>query len=145
MPSTQPLGISRVRILLSSSLMMESRTHDHTIPGLNLPVGPIEDHCERGTLRDPVASAYFYSYDAASNTFQAYDGTSPTYWLQYVGKWGDQQYPDSDPRQKKVSGIAAMAKYTSGPTWPEDKSPNRPDVCLLKGSTAYFVSPVLRP
>ncbi|KAI4256467.1 MAG: hypothetical protein LQ352_002073 [Teloschistes flavicans] len=122
-----------------------ARTHDHTIPGVNLPGGPIEDHCDQGTLWDPVANAYFYSYDAPSNSFKAYDGTSPTNWLQYVGEWGDQQYPDSDPRQKKVFGIAATAKYTGGPTGPEDKSLNRPDVCPPRDNTACFISPLLRP
>ncbi|KAL8950399.1 MAG: hypothetical protein Q9222_003566 [Ikaeria aurantiellina] len=120
-------------------------THDHTIPGLNLPNGPLEDHCDQGTLWDPIANAYFYSFDAASNTYKAYDGTSPTNWLQYLGKWGDQQYPDSDPRQKKVLGISVTAKYTSGPTGPQDKSLNRPTVCLPKDNTPCFVSPVLRP
>ncbi|KAL8714163.1 MAG: hypothetical protein Q9220_001892 [cf. Caloplaca sp. 1 TL-2023] len=120
-------------------------THDHTIPGVNLPSGPLEDHCDQGALWDPVANAYFYSVDAASNTFKAYDGVSPTNWLQYLGKWGDQQYPDSDPRQKKVFGISATAKYTSGPTGPQDKSLNRPDVCLPKANTPCFISPVLRP
>ncbi|KAL8703987.1 MAG: hypothetical protein Q9201_002857 [Fulgogasparrea decipioides] len=120
-------------------------THDHTIPGVNLLVGPIEDHCDQGTLWDPVASAYFYSYNAASDSFSAYDGTSPTSWLQYVGKWGDQQYPDSDPRQKKILGIAATAKYTGGPTGPRDKYLNRPDVCPPRNNTKCFVSPFLRP
>ncbi|KAL8692849.1 MAG: hypothetical protein Q9218_002199 [Villophora microphyllina] len=119
--------------------------HDHTIPGVNLPAGPIEDHCDQGTLWDPVASAYFYSYDAPSNSFKAYDGISPTNWLQYIGKWGDQQYPDSDSRQKKIFGISATAKYTSGPTGPEDKFLNRPDVCPPKDGTTCFISPILRP
>ncbi|KAL8683107.1 MAG: hypothetical protein Q9186_000921 [Xanthomendoza sp. 1 TL-2023] len=119
--------------------------HDHTIPGFNLPEGPIEDHCDQGTLWDPIASAYFYSYDAASNTFKAYDGTSPTNYLEFLGKWGDQQYPNSDPRQKKIFGINQTAKYTGGPTGPRDKSLNRPDVCLPKDKTACFVSPFLRP
>ncbi|KAI4181088.1 MAG: hypothetical protein L6R41_006826 [Letrouitia leprolyta] len=120
-------------------------THDHTIPGFNLPAGPVEDHCDQGTLWDPVASAYFYSYDAASSTFKAYDGTSPTDWLQYVGRWGDQQYPDSDKRQKKILKIAATAKYVSGPTGPNDKSLNRVDVCPPKDNTPCIESPILLP
>ncbi|KAI4112598.1 MAG: hypothetical protein LQ345_006277 [Seirophora villosa] len=100
-------------------------THDHTIPGFNLPQGPLEDDTDQGTLWDPIASAYFYSYNAASDSFTAYDGTSPTNWLQYVGRWGDQQYPDSDPRQDKIFGISQTAKYSSGPTGPRDKSLNR--------------------
>lgn len=122
-----------------------SGTHDHTIPGLNLPVGPIEDHCDQGTLWDPVANAYFYSYEAASSTFRAYDGTSPTDWLQYLGQWGDQQYPDSDKRQKKIFKIAVTAKYTSGPTGPIDKYLNRVDVCPPKDGMACIVSPILVP
>ncbi|KAL8728867.1 MAG: hypothetical protein Q9166_005107 [cf. Caloplaca sp. 2 TL-2023] len=120
-------------------------THDHTIPGFNLPEGPIEDYCDQGNLWDPLASAYFYSYDAGSDSFQAYDGASPTNWLQYLGRWGDQQYPDSDPRQRKIFGISATAKYTNGPTGPRDKSLNRPDICLPKDKTPCFVSPFLRP
>ncbi|KAL8892898.1 MAG: hypothetical protein Q9215_000262 [Flavoplaca cf. flavocitrina] len=119
-------------------------THDYTIPGVNLPVGPLKDYCDQGTLWDPVASAYFYSYNSASNTFMAYDGTSPTNWLEFLGRWGDQEYPDSDPRQKKIFGIDATAKYTSGPTGPQDKSLNRRDVCLPKDRPC-FVSPFLRP
>ncbi|KAL8863560.1 MAG: hypothetical protein Q9178_000241 [Gyalolechia marmorata] len=119
--------------------------HDHTIPGLNLPIGPLKDYCDQGTLWDPVASAYFYSYDAASNTFKAYDGTSPTDWLQYLGRWGDQQYPDSDPRQDKIFGIGVTAKYSGGPKGPQDKSLNRPDVCLPRENRLCFVSPFLRP
>ncbi|KAL8935433.1 MAG: hypothetical protein Q9216_005425 [Gyalolechia sp. 2 TL-2023] len=113
-------------------------THDHTIPGLNLPAGPIEDYCDQGTLWDPLANAYFYSYAAATNTFKAYDGTSPTDWLQYLGQWGDQQYPNSDKRQKKIFNIAVTAKYTSGPTGPVDKYLNRADVCPPRDNTPCF-------
>lgn len=48
-------------------------THDHTIPDLNLPEGPIEDHTDQGPVWDPTPSAYYYSYDASSQTFSAYD------------------------------------------------------------------------
>ncbi|KAL8959179.1 MAG: hypothetical protein Q9193_003908 [Seirophora villosa] len=122
-----------------------SGTHDHTIPGFNLPQGPLEDETDQGTLWDPIASAYFYSYNAASDSFTAYDGTSPTNWLQYIGRWGDQQYPDSDPRQDTIFGISQTAKYSSGPTGPRDKSLNRSEVCLPKDNTICFVSPFLRP
>ncbi|KAL8873615.1 MAG: hypothetical protein Q9174_000940 [Haloplaca sp. 1 TL-2023] len=120
-------------------------THDHTIPGLNLPAGPIEDHCDQGTLWDPIASAYFYKFNAGSNTFTAYDGTAPTNYLEFVGKWGDEKYPESDPRQKTVFGIDVTAKYTSGPTGPRDKYLNRSKVCPPRENTVCFVSPFLRP
>lgn len=121
------------------------RSHDHTIPGLNLFVGPLEDQCDRGTLWDPTLSAYVYRYDANANTYTAYDGTSPTNWLSFTGHWGDQQYPDSDPRQKKIFGISATAKYVGGPIGPLDKSLNRTAVCPPNKDIKCFVSPVLRP
>lgn len=48
-------------------------THDHTIPNLNLPEGPIEDYTDNGPLWDPTLSAYYYTYDATTQTFAAYD------------------------------------------------------------------------
>lgn len=126
-------------------LICACRTHDHTIPGLNLPVGPVEDHCDKGALWDPTLSAYVYSYNANANTFTAYDGVSPTNWLSFTGKWGDQQYPDSDVRQKKILGISATAKYVSGPTGPLDKQLNRQNVCPDDKDIDCYVSPVMRP
>lgn len=126
-------------------LICACRSHDHTIPGFNLPDGPVKDQCDKGPLWDPTLSAYIYSYDSSANTFTAYDGVSPTNWLSFTGKWGDQQYPDSDPRQKKDFGIGATAKYVSGPTGPIDKQLNRQDVCPHDDNIKCFVSPVLRP
>lgn len=58
-------------------------------------------------------------------------GTQLTLSIQrsYTGQWGDEQYPDSDPRQHKILGINAAAEFTSGPNGPEDKQLNRTDVC----------------
>ncbi|KAL8931931.1 MAG: hypothetical protein Q9216_007021 [Gyalolechia sp. 2 TL-2023] len=105
-------------------------THDHTIPNINLPSeGILNDYTDQGTLWDPTLSAYSYSFDANSNTFSAYDPSHPTAWLRFVGRWGDQQYPDSDPRQHKILGIDATAKFSDGPSGPQDKQLNREDVC----------------
>lgn len=104
--------------------------HDHTIPNVNLPnVGILTDFTDQGTLWDPILNAYFYSFDANANSFTAYDASSPTAWLQYVGHWGDERYPDSDPRQDEIFGIDATARYSSGPTGPQDKQLNREEVC----------------
>ena len=75
---------------------------------------------------DPTLSAYYYSYDVSSSSFSAYDGSSPTAWLNFTGKWGDEQYPESDPRQTIIFG---EAKYSDGPTGPEDKDLDRKNVC----------------
>lgn len=106
--------------------------HDHTIPDVNLPDGLIVDYTDAGTLWDPTLSAYYYSYDATSSTFTSYDtsGDTPVNWLYYNGTWGDEQYPDSDKRQKKFFG---QPKYASGPTGPEDKQLNRTNVCPSDG------------
>ncbi|MCJ1376081.1 hypothetical protein MMC20_007319 [Loxospora ochrophaea] len=119
-------------------------THDHTIPNVNLPDGPLEDFTSQGKLWDPTLSAYSYSYDVNSNTYTPYDSSYPVNWLSFTGEWGDEQYPLSDPRQKEILGISATAKYTGGPTGPEDKQLNRTEVCPNDGF-ACIVSPVLRP
>ncbi|KAI4104591.1 MAG: hypothetical protein L6R37_003195 [Teloschistes peruensis] len=110
-------------------------THDHTIPNVNLPgKGILTDYTDQGTLWDPLLSTYFHQYDASSKTFTPYDPSYPTAWLNYIGKWGDEEYPDSDPRQHKIFGIDATARFAGGPTGPEDKQLNRTDVCpVAKG------------
>ena len=110
-------------------------THDHTIPDLNLPgKGLLNDYTDQGTLWDPTLSAYYYSFDSAANTYTANDSSFPTQWLSFIGMWGDEQYPNSDPRQHEIlPGVSATARYTSGPTGPEDKQLNRTDVCPTGG------------
>ncbi|WPH01802.1 Hypothetical protein R9X50_00465600 [Acrodontium crateriforme] len=108
-------------------------THDHSIPDVNLPFGPVEDHCDKGPVWDPVASAYFYTYDTNTKQFGTYDEDTPVNWLSFVGKWGDDQYPKSDPLQSSPFGINGLYKYVGGPTGPEDKQLNRTQVCPDNG------------
>jgi hypothetical protein len=93
---------------------------------------------------DPTLSAYYYSYDAASNKFSAYDNSTPVNWLYFTGHWGDEQYPDSDPRQETILGIDGLSKYVSGPTGPLDKQLNRTEVCPDNGNIC-IVRPILGP
>ena len=98
------------------------QTHDHTIPGFNLPIGVfLKDYTSQGTLWDPTLNAYFYSYNGAANSFSAYNGADPTSYLLYQGIWGDPTLPQSDPRQHDDFGIAASDEWTGGPTGPDDK------------------------
>ncbi|MBE7180858.1 MAG: Vps62-related protein [Terriglobus roseus] len=107
-------------------------THDHTIPNLNGDdEGVLTDFTDQGKLWDPLLSAGFYSYAPSPETFTAYDGAAATGFLYFNGKWGDQQYPDSDPRQKELFG---NAKYSGGPTGPRDKQLSRTDVCPDNGN-----------
>lgn len=97
---------------------------------MNLPInGLITDYTDAGAKWDPVASAYFYSYNATTQTFAALDDSSPVGYLNFVGRWGDQQYPGSDKRQYRFLGIDAAARYVGGPTGPRDKGLNRAKVC----------------
>ena len=120
-------------------------THEHTIPEVNLPFkGLINDYTDKGTLWDPTLSAYYYAFDANTNTYTADDPSFPTQWLSFVGQWGDQQYPNSDLRQHEIiPGVSATARYTSGPTGPEDKQLNRTQVCPT--GEACIVRPILTP
>lgn len=112
-------------------------THDHTIPNFNLPAGALEDDTDAGSLWDPIQSAYFYQYsfdkngDRNAGSFQAYDNSSPTEWLEFAGRWGDEEYPTSDKRQVKLFG---QAKFGSGPTGPKDKQLGRSNVCPDNGN-----------
>lgn len=118
-----------------------SGTHDHTIPGLDLPFGVfLVDYTDEGHLWDPTLSAYYASVSFPSGStpvFGAYDSTTPVNWLNFVGQWGDEQYPSSYPGQYDVFG---QYRYSSGPTGPENKDLNRgdgtcpsglPDPCVI--------------
>lgn len=97
-------------------------SHDHTIPHLNLPTGLIVDHTDRGTLWDPVQSAYAYSYDTSSQEFTAYDSSYPVNYLEFNGRWGD----DKLPGQPEIFG---ESKYMAGPNGPKFKELVRSSVC----------------
>ena len=62
-------------------------------------------------------------------TFAVSDPTTPISWLYFLGQWGDEQYPDSDPRQVNFYNLNITWKYESGPTGPLDKGLNRTDTC----------------
>lgn len=110
--------------------------HDHTIPDLNSPVGLILDYTSKGTLWDPTLSTYFYNYNVSSvnigerGVFESI-ANSPVGAMRYRGRWGDQQYPDDDPRQERK--FFGFSKYVSGPTGPQDKQLNREKICPNNG------------
>jgi hypothetical protein len=115
--------------------------HDHTIPDINLPSGLIEDHTDKGARFDPVANTWFYKWDADAEVISPYDDSTPSAFLNYDGQWGDEEYPDSDPRQDSFFGVA---KYGSGPNGPKFKQLNRDDVCPDNGILC-IVRPILMP
>lgn len=107
-------------------------THSRIIPGFpGIPGGALEDYTDAGLVWDPTLSAYYYRYNGEGATFSAYDGDgTPVGWLNYNGRWGDQQYPDSDSRQLNLFD---NYRYENGPEGPKFKQLNRNTVC--DGST----------
>lgn len=103
-------------------------THDHAIPNLNLPAGFLQDYTSKGTKWDPTLAAYFYTYK--NGTFGSIDG-SPVGAMYYRGQWGDQQYPDSDPRQP--APFFGFRKFVGGPRGPRDKQLQREKICPDNG------------
>ncbi|QIW99236.1 hypothetical protein AMS68_004754 [Peltaster fructicola] len=126
----------------SHAVYATSGTHDHTIPNFNLPVGPIEDYCDKGKIWDPTLSAYYAKYDANTKTFSAYDDSTPLNWLNFLGEWGDQAFPQTDPRQSCPGNISLLCKWSGGPTGPYDKQLNRTNICPDNGN-ACIVRPFL--
>ncbi|KUL85265.1 hypothetical protein ZTR_07927 [Talaromyces verruculosus] len=96
--------------------------HDHTIPGVNLPFGPVNDYTSNGTLWDPTGNYYAYSYDNITAVFTAYDSSYPVNWLYFNGQWGDIQVANQ-------TGIFGEYEYTSGPNGPKFKNLVRTNVC----------------
>lgn len=114
-------------------------THDHTIPGLNLPAGPLEDFTSQGPLWDPTLNTYTFSFNPASSTLTPYDPATPSSWIRFSGQWGDQQLPDDAKGQYVIFG---QAKFVGGPTGPAAKDLGRSNVC--PGSVSpCVVRPVL--
>ncbi|GIZ38057.1 hypothetical protein CKM354_000148300 [Cercospora kikuchii] len=108
--------------------------HDHTIPGIDLPEGPVEDYTDdKGLVWDPILDAYWFEYEMESGKFTAYDdgegGETPVNWLYFDGKWGDMKYPEDDERQECFLGIDGLCQYSGGPTGPKDKDLGRKGVC----------------
>lgn len=96
--------------------------HDHTIPGLNLPTGLLVDQTDQGTLWDPAAGAFAYSYAPATGSFEPYDSSYPVNWLNFNGRWGDDELQGGPE-------LFGQAKYVGGPNGPKFKKLERGEVC----------------
>ncbi|CAI7565933.1 unnamed protein product [Penicillium crustosum] len=99
--------------------------HDHTIPGFNLPAGFLMDYTGRGVLWDPLLNVYTYNYDKATAAFKAVNSKDPVAWLDFNGRWGDDQ-PPNEP------SIFGEAKNVAGPNGPKFKGLDRELVCPSK-------------
>ncbi|KAF4890928.1 putative vacuolar protein sorting-associated protein TDA6 [Colletotrichum fructicola] len=89
------------------------------------------DYCDEGEKWDPVLSAYFYRFHADSFTVTRIEPPEQSFpklasdanltsLFYYTGRWGDLQWPDSDPRQETVPRFG-LKRFESGPTGPRRK------------------------
>jgi hypothetical protein len=124
---------------------------NYAVPGIHsreVAIILVNDTTSAGPLWDPTLSAYFYSYTPFSDenengTFVGSEGTTPVGWLNFEGRWGDEQYPDSDPRQVNYLNASTAWEWETGPTGPLDKDLNRTDVCPSASGTPCVTLTVL--
>ncbi|KAK0390651.1 hypothetical protein NLU13_0155 [Sarocladium strictum] len=97
-------------------------------PGNRIHNKVLIDYCDAGRRWDPILSAYFYHYSPSTHRFTtlssplspAYPSPPPynyTSWLYFSGRWGDTQYPDSDPRQETIPRFH-LSRFVTGPSGP---------------------------
>ena len=113
------------------------------VPGIHtrmVSIIKVNDTTSAGPLWDPTLSAYFYTYTPAGDngwngSFTPSDPSTPVGWLHFEGRWGDEQYLDSDPRQVNYLNASIAWEWESGPTGPMDKQLNRSDICWSASGT----------
>ncbi|KAJ0342244.1 hypothetical protein KNSL1_010778 [Colletotrichum chrysophilum] len=99
--------------------------------GLQVHNAALVDYCDEGEKWDPVLSAYFYRFHADSFTVTRIEPPEQSFpklasdanltsLFYYTGRWGDLQWPDSDPRQETVPRFG-LKRFESGPTGPRHK------------------------
>lgn len=89
--------------------------------------GAISDRTEAGPGWDITLNYAGYWYSAAQGFVATTGNKLPTGWLEFLGNWGDQQYPDSDPRQRSLAGLAY--RYTNGVPGPIGHNLLRKTLC----------------
>lgn len=96
-----------------------------------LPI-PIYDVTDKGYLWDLTQNyqAYYYSNEAGfsytGDTPQSAQDPNGLGWLEFLGYWGDQKYPLSNPHQ---TCIGSECFYDDGPLGPQSKSLSRGYIC----------------
>lgn len=116
-------------------------THGRLVASLT-----INDYTSQGPPWDPTLSAYYYAFTPTSDTngtLVPSDSSTPISWLYFLGRWGDKQYPDSDPVQVNLLNLNVTWKYETGPTGPLDKGLDRKDTCPDVSGTACTTFTVL--
>ncbi|KIY63751.1 hypothetical protein CYLTODRAFT_438434 [Cylindrobasidium torrendii FP15055 ss-10] len=104
----------------------------HGIEGV--PLGLVNDFTDEGTLWDVTKNYRAYWYDGETFSVGSGEGSKAdaeekgSEWLQWSGRWGDEQYPDTDKRQYDFLGFR---HYVTGPAGPIAKNLTRVEVCAI--------------
>ncbi|KAH7313607.1 hypothetical protein B0I35DRAFT_435545 [Stachybotrys elegans] len=103
---------------------------NYPTPGDQVHNAALVDWCDEGQRWDPVLSAYFYRFEPETVTLvrlappsrvSTSEATSNlTSFFYFMGRWGDRQFPDSDPRQMSIPRFG-IKRFESGPTGPRFK------------------------
>lgn len=112
--------VSNSSLLQRSTLIKLNRNTTHD--------AALIDWCDAGPIWDPVLSAYFLRFHPSNSTVvpiyqsppQRSDSPIPTSFFYFTGRWGDEEYPKTDPRQIEVPGFG-FSRFSSGPTGPRAK------------------------
>ncbi|KAI6780071.1 uncharacterized protein J7T54_004203 [Emericellopsis cladophorae] len=104
-------------------------------PGEHVHDSALIDYCDAGQLWDPMLSANFYQLDpdafalsrlALADADDASEANQTSFFY-FKGRWGDIQYPDTDPRQKTVPHFG-LKRFVTGPQGPIVKQLVRKDL-----------------
>ncbi|CAE6401042.1 unnamed protein product [Rhizoctonia solani] len=88
--------------------------------------GYLTDHADAGPMWDITLNYVAYWYSTEKGFVGATHNQVSGSWLEFIGHWGDKQYPDSDPRQHSLEG---QYRYTSGPPGPIGHNLMRTTLC----------------
>ncbi|EUC63978.1 vacuolar protein sorting protein, putative [Rhizoctonia solani AG-3 Rhs1AP] len=88
--------------------------------------GYLTDHADAGPVWDITLNYVAYWYSTEKGFVGATHNHVSSSWLEFIGHWGDKQYPDSDPRQHSLEG---QYRYTSGPPGPIGHNLMRTTLC----------------
>ena len=90
-----------------------------------------------------------YWYDSSTSEFSATsgagtggseEGDETASWLNWLGAWGDEKYPDGflDDIKTGQYCLSTECRYTSGPTGPVDKNLGRKTMCQNDNDCTIF-------
>ncbi|GJE85188.1 Vps62-like protein [Phanerochaete sordida] len=115
-------------------------SHQHDLPGL-------DDQTDAGSIWDVTLNFRGYWFDNSTQTFTVASGAGTggsveagegVGWLNFAGRWGDEQYDLFHEGQYCVT--SDECKYVSGPTGPIAKNLGRTAVCQDESSCTIQTS-----